>query len=36
MTLKPVHGLLLLIPLVAVPLFGHLDEIPMQLWDEGR
>ena len=36
MNLKPYHGLILLIILVSIPLFGHLDETPIQLWDEGR
>lgn len=36
MKLKPLQGMILLILCVALPLFGHLSELPIQLWDEGR
>lgn len=31
-----VWGFLVLIIIVAIPIFGHLDELPIQLWDESR
>ncbi len=36
MKLKFSHGLFIMLLLVAVPIFGHLDELPIQLWDESR
>ncbi len=36
MPLKPSPGLWLLLLIVAIPLFGHLDEMPLFQWDEAR
>lgn len=36
MSLKPGWGLLLVIAIVTFPIFGHLDTLPIQLWDESR
>lgn len=36
MNIKRIPALLLLITLIALPVFGHLDHVPIQLWDESR
>ena len=36
MNLKPIYGIAVLLLIILLPLFAHLDEIPIQQWDEGR
>jgi len=36
MKLKFIPGLLIMLLVVALPLFSHLDELPLQNWDEAR
>ena len=36
MNLKPIYGILVVLLIVIIPLFAHLDELPIQQWDEGR
>lgn len=36
MHLKPLPGLIILLAIAAIPLFSHLNELPLQLYDEAR
>lgn len=36
MSIKPWHGLVLVILIIVIPLFSHIDDMCMQMWDEGR
>ena len=36
MYLKPIPGLVLLLLIVVLPIFSHLDQLPLQMWDESR
>jgi 4-amino-4-deoxy-L-arabinose transferase-like glycosyltransferase len=36
MKFKPYAGLLIVILIAAIPLFGHLDSAPLYIWDEAR
>jgi 4-amino-4-deoxy-L-arabinose transferase-like glycosyltransferase len=36
MHLKPRIGLLIVFLIIILPVFSHLDDVPMQLWDESR
>ena len=36
MTIKPLYALLILILIVAIPLFAHLDSFPLDEWDESH
>lgn len=31
-----IPGIIVLLAMIAVPLFGHLDTLPLRLWDESR
>ncbi|OSZ82551.1 hypothetical protein CAP35_04590 [Chitinophagaceae bacterium IBVUCB1] len=34
--MKPLYWLFLMLIIVSIPIFAHLDELPLQLWDESR
>ncbi len=34
--MKPVYWFILMLSVIALPLFSHLDSFPLQLWDESR
>lgn len=34
--MKPLYWLLLMLAVVSIPILAHLDELPIQLWDESR
>lgn len=36
MSLKPSYGLIILLAIIAFPLFAYLDYLPIRLWDESR
>lgn len=36
MPIRPWIGLLVLLLICVLPIFSHLDDVPIQLWDEGR
>jgi len=36
MYIKPRYGFLIVVLLIAVPLFNYLDALPMRMWDEAR
>jgi 4-amino-4-deoxy-L-arabinose transferase-like glycosyltransferase len=36
MKLKFIQGLIIMLLLAAVPIFAHLDDLPLELWDESR
>src|SRR5437016_5149435 len=36
MSLKPLHGLFLVLLIIGIPIFGHMDDMPIRQWDEAR
>ena len=36
MKLNPIYEFVILVILISIPLFAHLNEVPIQLWDEGK
>ena len=36
MSIRPLIGFLLVLLVVSIPIFSHLGEFPMQIWDESR